>query len=170
MCTPFASGGGHTPSYAKEMGITSTSYSTVRAVIIVCVFLGSVLKPPLVFSETRYQKSHPWILFFPSWRTKIMAQIFSNYYISRVEEVLSFAKFYGALWRLAQRGQNAKKCQNFQKNPLFSINLNRIWQDLAIISLQFVVILGDSKMANSPVLSGYGDTHCRQHPIFTLLT
>ena len=90
-----------------------------------------------------------------------MAQIFSNYYISRIEEVLSFAKFYGALWRLAQRGQNAKKCQNFQKNPLFSINLNRIWQDLAIISLQFVGILGDSKMANSPVLSGYSDTHCK---------
>ena len=88
---------------------------------ILCVFLGSVLKLPLVFSETRYQKSHPWILFFPSWRTKIMAQIFFNYYISRVEEVLSFAKFYGALGRLAQRGQNAKKCQNFQKNPLFSL-------------------------------------------------
>jgi hypothetical protein len=48
-----------------------------------------------------------------------MAQIFFNYYISRVEEVLSFAKFYGALWRMAQRGQNAKKCQNFPKKPAF---------------------------------------------------
>ena len=86
--------------------------------------------------------------------------MFLNYYISRAEEVLSFEKFYGALWSMAQRGQNAKKCQNFQKNPLFFINLNRIWQDLAIISLQFVVILGDSKMANSPVLSVYSDTHC----------